>query len=170
MNAIKFKVCVHCGDRYSFPNRGKKFCSLECRSQFFVGDMNPRWRGGKIENRKRFYRRHAERLREKKLSAYHNKMTTLDGKMRVLLSEINRRVSNPNCKGFVYYGGKGVKNLMNLESLKFLYLRDGGANMKKPSIDRIDSDGDYEVSNCRFIEQSENSRLCRLNNKKLVKL
>ena len=28
--------------------------------------------------------------------------------------------------------------------------------MKRPSIDRINNDGHYELSNCRFIEASEN--------------
>ncbi len=39
-----------------------------------------------------------------------------------------------------------------------LYYRDGADKMKKPSIDRIDNNGDYTYENCRFIEMAENSR------------
>ena len=42
--------------------------------------------------------------------------------------------------------------------IEFIWHRDGAAGMKKPSIDRIDPDGNYELSNCRYIEMLENNR------------
>lgn len=63
-------------------------------------------------------------------------------------------------KGISYhkYGGKGVKCLITKDELKYLWFRDKAMDMKRPSIDRIDSCGNYELSNCRYMELSENSR------------
>lgn len=59
---------------------------------------------------------------------------------------------------FKYYGGRGIKLLMDANDFRFLWERDNGHEMKVPTIDRIDPDGHYEISNCRFIEKSENSK------------
>lgn len=59
---------------------------------------------------------------------------------------------------FKSYGGKGIECRISLEEVKFLWFRDKAMNLKRPSIDRIDNDGHYEVTNCRFIELSENSQ------------
>ena len=57
---------------------------------------------------------------------------------------------------FHRYGGRGISFLLFPEEVDFMWHRDNAAEMKKPSIDRIDVDGDYEFINCRFIEFSEN--------------
>lgn len=77
--------------------------------------------------------------------------------LKCLYSGIKKRCENPKNHAWKYYGGKGVKCLISLEELKFLWDRDNAASMKIPSIDRVDSDGNYEISNCRFIEKTENS-------------
>lgn len=74
-----------------------------------------------------------------------------------LFTRIKQRCNNPNATKYYLYGGKGVKCLITAEELKDLWFRDKAYNMKRPSIDRIDSDGNYEYNNCRFIELSENS-------------
>ena len=48
---------------------------------------------------------------------------------------------------------------MTKDDFKFIWFRDKAHGMKQPSIDRIDNDGNYELSNCRFIEHRENARL-----------
>jgi len=72
------------------------------------------------------------------------------------LSHIIARCSNKKHYGYKYYGGRGIKCLITLEELKQLWFRDKAYEMKKPSIDRIDSKGNYTFSNCRYMELSEN--------------
>ena len=74
-------------------------------------------------------------------------------------SRAKARCQNKNTTNYCRYGGRGIKFLMTKEDFKFLWFRDKAYNMKKPSTDRIDNDGNYELSNCRFIEQSENGKL-----------
>jgi len=49
------------------------------------------------------------------------------------------------------------KNYLTMEDIKMLWFRDRAMDLDRPSIDRIDSDGDYTVDNCRFIEWGENA-------------
>lgn len=67
------------------------------------------------------------------------------------------RCTNIKAANYKKYGAKGIKFLMSLEDFKYLWLRDNAYEMDKPSIDRIDSKGNYELSNCRFIEHKINS-------------
>lgn len=66
------------------------------------------------------------------------------------------RCNNPNHRGYKYYGGRGIQLKMTIEEFKFLWFRDKAYLLKEPSIDRIDSNKNYEISNCKFIELKEN--------------
>ncbi len=72
---------------------------------------------------------------------------------------IKYRCENPKNDHYKYYGAKGIKNLITKNQIKRLWFRDKASLMKKPSIDRKNSNGHYEYSNCRFIELSLNSSL-----------
>ena len=69
---------------------------------------------------------------------------------------LRHRCNNPNASDYKYYGGRGIKCFITKEEIKQLWFRDEAYKMKSPSIDRIDNNGHYEYSNCRFIELSEN--------------
>jgi len=73
------------------------------------------------------------------------------------LSDIRKRCENKNCKRYIDYGGRGIKCLITSEELKELLFRDKAYEMKRPSIDRIDNDGNYEINNCQYLELKINS-------------
>ena len=51
-----------------------------------------------------------------------------------------------------------------VNDLRYLWFRDKAYLMKRPSIDRRDSKGDYTLKNCGYLELSENiGRSCREN-------
>lgn len=69
---------------------------------------------------------------------------------------INVRCSRPIVRSYPQYGGKGIRNLLTPFDLEFLWLRDGAAQMVRPSIDRKESEKSYTIDNCRFIELADN--------------
>lgn len=69
---------------------------------------------------------------------------------------IYKRCNQRSSFKYKYYGAKGIKNLISIPELKSLWFRDRAWLMKNPTIDRIDPDGNYELSNCRYIEMEEN--------------
>lgn len=62
------------------------------------------------------------------------------------------------CKSDPHYMKKGIRCLLNTSIMKFLWNRDHAAELKEPSLDRIDPEKNYLLSNCRFIEFEENRK------------
>ena len=69
-----------------------------------------------------------------------------------------QRCTNPNHDRYSSYGGKGILFQLSLPEVKELYIRDNAKNMKLPSLDRINTYGNYTFDNCRFIEFDENNK------------
>lgn len=67
---------------------------------------------------------------------------------------IRSRCNDPN---FKLYGAKGIKCFLTEDDLKFIWFRDEAWKLEKPEIDRIDSDGNYILINCRYIEKVDNN-------------
>ena len=74
----------------------------------------------------------------------------------ITYTQSQQRCNNPKHKFYKYYGGRGIKMLMKPNDLKYLWFRDKVYLMKKPSIDRINNNGNYTLKNCQYIELSEN--------------
>jgi hypothetical protein len=81
---------------------------------------------------------------------------------------IKRRCLNKNCGIFYKYGGRGIKvcdEWLRFENFKEWSDKNGYND--KLTIDRINSNGDYEPSNCRWATyQQQNSNLSMLKNNK----
>ena len=71
------------------------------------------------------------------------------------------RCYNPNNKAYKRYGNRGifVYKIWKDDYVIFKNWALKNGYKKGLTIDRIDNDGNYEPSNCRFIPKSENSRL-----------
>ena len=54
------------------------------------------------------------------------------------------------------YHKKGIKNFLTRESIKYLWFRDKAYLLERPSIDRLDTKGNYTLENCRYIELRDN--------------
>ncbi|MES0334820.1 MAG: hypothetical protein SFH39_00460 [Candidatus Magnetobacterium sp. LHC-1] len=66
------------------------------------------------------------------------------------------RCCNKKMHNYHRYGGRGIKFLLTIKEVKILWDEYLAMTMVYPTIDRINNDGNYELSNCRFIEMKEN--------------
>ncbi len=136
-----------------------KIC-CECRidkdiSLFYKNKWNATGVGTKCKECQKKYNK--EYLKNHKCYLYKlNKNWKLERPWYRYLRYLRQRCNSKNYNHYKYYGGKGIKALITPKELELLWKRDKAYKMKKPSIDRIDSKGNYEISNCRFIELSEN--------------
>lgn len=75
---------------------------------------------------------------------------------------------NSRCRKEPYYVKRNIKNYLNIDDLRYLWFRDKGYLLCKPSIDRINVEKDYILDNCRYIEHIENCRKKKININKRV--
>lgn len=75
-----------------------------------------------------------------------------------------RRCTKPSCASYPNYGGRGIKVCDDWLEYKH-FLKDMGKRPLGMTLDRIDNDGNYELSNCKWStvkEQNRNQRNSKL--------
>lgn len=78
-------------------------------------------------------------------------------------NSIITRCTNPNSKDWEEYGGRGIKVCPRWRWDFELFLADMGEAPPGKSIDRKDTDGNYEPGNCRWATMKEQNRNRRNN-------
>lgn len=105
-----------------------------------------------------------DEMRGKSSITHHEASRYTKTKEYRIWTGIKVRCYNKNCKAYPLYGGRGIKvceRWMKYEN----FLEDMGRCPDKMSLDRINNDGNYEKSNCRWadqITQCNNARTNRL--------
>jgi hypothetical protein len=115
--------------------------------------------------RKEYYQKNKEKIREK--NRLDSRQRWKDGRMK---DYEQKYFSLYPWKKNYFWMLKRAKRLgrscdMTMEQVEFIWHRDDGASMLCPSIDRIDNSKGYTLSNCRFLEKSENTSLGNIGRK-----
>lgn len=77
---------------------------------------------------------------------------------------IKDRCENPNRSGYENYGGRGIRMCDEWHDVvTFISWAENNGYQEGLEIDRIDVNGDYEPSNCRFVTHKQNANNRRNN-------
>jgi hypothetical protein len=149
--------CKSCGVSLDGVHHLTRYCDL-CRAKITI-ETKKRWAKKNYnrlkntlsarEQRKRFrerYYKYNKRFKKK----YYSKFPWL-----VHLTRARSRCRDKTRK---HYFGKGVLCSLTTQDIMHLWKRDRAHRLKKPSLDRISSAGNYELSNCRFVERHLNHK------------
>lgn len=131
------------------------------------------------EDEKKYYETNKEKLKERSRLWYQNNREKAMNRLKVTnkiwasknRDKVNKRIKAyrkrwpwaklyltiyRRCRYSPHYVKHGIKMRITTAELRALWIRDRASEMKNPSIDRIDRNGDYTFENCQFLEIGDN--------------
>ena len=187
------KNCEQCGKEFKVTTKKKKYCSLECykksRKKYIIGKKFGRLTViKKMENNKYLCKcdcgnetvvyasnlitGHTKSCGCNKKYSGKNLKTHGLSKLRLykIWKDIKERCYKSNNKAYKNYGGRGIticeewkNDFKAFHDWAFANGYDENAEYGKCTIDRINSNGNYEPNNCRWIDIKEQARNKRNN-------
>jgi hypothetical protein len=154
------KICVRCAiekelTEFSKQKKGKLGTTSDCKEcRRKIGKEYYKKNKKKVNKKHNDYYQHNKK-KLLKLNKNHHKKHKAKFPWKYIFKNIKDRCTNKNRSHYKYYGGRGIKCLITELEVKFLWFRDKAYLMVKPSIDRINNNGDYCIENCRFLPMKE---------------
>lgn len=143
--------------RYKNCTVRRMLCECECGNKKEVN--LPHLRSGKIQSCGCLN----DELRSKRIKEYSIIHGNYNHPLYNTFKLMKNRCNNPDADKYDYYGGRGIKvcdRWLGDDGFKN-FLKDMGERPKGYTLDRINNDGNYELTNCRWAtitEQNKNRR------------
>ncbi len=163
VNGVKEKLCSVCPIWKSLDKFNK--CTASKDKHYSTCKVcQKKYRQNHQGERKKYQHEYRQTLRGKENSRKRSKVhrNTLNGYLTQIYISINEYCNNPNNPHYKNYGGRGIKCLFkSLNDFRNYIKFDMGITdikqIKVLQINRIDTLGNYEKGNLRFVTSSQNN-------------